>query len=597
MFEHRGRRAALIVWAALAATSACSAPPDRAPRPETPDATAQPLVETECRSCHGGGTCTAGMACAHHALVETRGYACGGCHGTVVLADGMLGMAMVRDCTVCHGSASHEAAHASAVAPAQDCTACHAASFFALHSARGVPCTACHDGVDLDVQAAIADGKAGLAVYCARCHASFGDHAAQHDLAPAGADGTGYLAVHAASALPVRCFACHDSVDPVVQDAIARGMAGAALGCADCHVSAGGGVVAGAPPIARVAASGAAEIGQALALDGSASSDADGSVASHAWTFGDGATATGPSVTHAYASAGTYAVTLTVTDDAGLTGTATVTVTVTTPTAPAAPVAVAGSAIAVVADRETTFTAEGSTAAPGHWLVDYRWSFGDGTTSTGYVTTKAYRSTGTFTARLTVRDDTGATGTATKLVTVVSELPNQPPVAIAPPPQGAEVDHAVTFDGTASTDPDGRIESWYWRFGDDHSGSGARVSHVYERAGTYSATLTVTDDRGARASATSTVTVSAPNLAPVAVAGESRTLSAGQSVTLTAQGSYDRDGAIVDYAWTFGDGYAGHGYGVSHLYRATGTYTVTLTVTDDLGATATATTYVRVTEP
>jgi PKD repeat protein len=68
-----------------------------------------------------------------------------------------------------------------------------------------------------------------------------------------------------------------------------------------------------------------------VALDASASTDPDGSIASYAWTFGDGTTATGPTPTKDYAVAGTYAVTLTVTDDAGATAALTQQVTVTAP--------------------------------------------------------------------------------------------------------------------------------------------------------------------------------------------------------------------------------------------------------------------------
>jgi PKD repeat protein len=66
-----------------------------------------------------------------------------------------------------------------------------------------------------------------------------------------------------------------------------------------------------------------ANSGMTLSVDGSASTDADGSVASYAWDFGDGTTGTGATASHTYAAAGTYTVTLTVTDDDGATGTST----------------------------------------------------------------------------------------------------------------------------------------------------------------------------------------------------------------------------------------------------------------------------------
>lgn len=68
----------------------------------------------------------------------------------------------------------------------------------------------------------------------------------------------------------------------------------------------------------------------------------------------------------------------------------------------------------------------------------------------------------------------------------------------------------VQFDGTGSSDPDGRIQSYAWVFGDGGTGAGATVSHTYTVPGIYTATLTVTDDRGATATDSDSVTVETP---------------------------------------------------------------------------------------
>jgi PKD repeat protein len=92
---------------------------------------------------------------------------------------------------------------------------------------------------------------------------------------------------------------------------------------------------ANAAPVARLAVSpSSVTAGQTVSFDGSASSDADGRIVSFAWSFGDGTTASGATATHAYASGGTYVVTLVVTDDDGATGSASQSLVVTAPAPP-----------------------------------------------------------------------------------------------------------------------------------------------------------------------------------------------------------------------------------------------------------------------
>ena len=155
----------------------------------------------------------------------------------------------------------------------------------------------------------------------------------------------------------------------------------------------------------------------------------------------------------------------------------------------------------------------------------------------------------------------------------------------------------ANVDASASTDADGSIASYQWTWGDGlgyNSGTCATAGHAYAAAGTYTVTLTVTDNAGATSTATRTVTVSAPNQAPVA---SFTTSSADLSVTVDAGASYDPDGSVATYAWTYGDGATGAGRTGAHAYAAAGTYTVTLKVTDNAGATTTATRSVTVTAP
>jgi PKD repeat protein len=150
----------------------------------------------------------------------------------------------------------------------------------------------------------------------------------------------------------------------------------------------------------------------------------------------------------------------------------------------------------------------------------------------------------------------------------------------------------VAVDGSGSGDPDGWLVSHVWDFGEGSTASGVSASHTYAAAGTYPVTLTVTDDKGATASDTRSVTVRPANTAPTAAF---TTATSGLTAALSGTGSADPDGTLVSYAWDFGDGGTGAGVTASHTYASAGTYTVTLTVTDDRGATATSTQSVAVT--
>ena len=145
--------------------------------------------------------------------------------------------------------------------------------------------------------------------------------------------------------------------------------------------------------------------------------------------------------------------------------------------------------------------------------------------------------------------------------------------------------NSCQFDASTSTDTDGTITGYSWNFGDTQVGAGVNPAHSYAAGGTYTVTLTVTDSDGGTAVTQHDVTVTdPPNVAPTASFTSVCTLL---SCTFNAAGSSDSDGTIAGYAWNFGDTLTGTGVNPTHGYAAGGTYTVTLTVADDDGATAT----------
>jgi len=142
-------------------------------------------------------------------------------------------------------------------------------------------------------------------------------------------------------------------------------------------------------------------------------------------------------------------------------------------------------------------------------IASYAWNFGDGSTGSGATPSHSYTGVGTYTVTLTVTDNGGLTNSATTTATVSTGSTPQAPIARPGGPYSGTVNASVSFDGSASSDPDGRVVSYDWRFGDGGTASGAEALHAYATAGTYTVTLTVTDDSGQTASATTTATVTA----------------------------------------------------------------------------------------
>lgn len=158
---------------------------------------------------------------------------------------------------------------------------------------------------------------------------------------------------------------------------------------------------------------------------------------------------------------------------------------------------------------------------------------------------------------------------------------NEPPTAhIDVEPDGLTVD--VSAD---ASDPDGEIVSYEWDFDDGATDTGPTASHTYADSGTYTITLTVTDDAGATTTAEKTLTVAPLNQGPIA---SFNVTSDGLTATFDASPSYDPDDTIMSYEWEYGDGEIATGETAEHTYESEGSYDVTLTVEDSFGATATS---------
>jgi PKD repeat protein len=449
------------------------------------------------------------------------------------------------------------------------------------------------------------------------------------------------------------------------------------------------------PPICDPGGPYSGNPGIPVQFTGSGSSDPDGTIAAYSWSFGDGGISSLANPTHTYAVAGDYVVSLTVTDNSGAQSSCFTEATI---RANMPPICDADGPYVAVVAAPITFDGTAS-EDPDGTIVAYRWDFGDGTTGTGSRPVHAYTAVGTYTVELCVTDDfqttrccetsaqilgggsplspvigvapveldfgvctpvgesaehtievfngvfdpssilhvtsAVATGPGFTLVsgpTLPLDIPgdgtrvtftlrftppdpfhqagaftitapgavnspravplegrgNRPPHCNADGPYSGVTGSPIQFNGSGSEDPGGLGLAFRWHFGDGLTSTGMNPSHTYNSFGEFSVLLEVTDNCQV---ATACSTLAVVDAAPACDAGGEYHGLPGQPVQFDGTGSFDPDGTIVDYAWTFGDGASGSGPTPTHTYATQGLYAVALTVTDDDGHPSSCTTF------
>jgi len=310
------------------------------------------------------------------------------------------------------------------------------------------------------------------------------------------------------------------------------------------------------------------------------------------WDFGDGNSTSWTAKansSHTYVSRGAYGALLLVRDRWGLSVQGTVNITVLNPL-PACTIAPEFTDQKIDEDIAVGFDGTGSDNPSDISSLHYSWYFGDGIVTDWAASTSAshvYASEGTFTVRMSVRDDDNDTGISETNITIRNPVPR---AEIVTSELSASEDDRIDLDGkgtdTASDQP------WLmfrWDFGDGNESawsSESSANHSYPAAGTYKLRLTTRDDENASAKS-EPLYITINNVVPVAVADASpKSVDEDAPVLFTARNSTDTpsDRSSLLYHWWFGDGDEADGMNATHVYTKSGTYSVTLRVTDNGGA-------------
>lgn len=321
-----------------------------------------------------------------------------------------------------------------------------------------------------------------------------------------------------------------------------------------------------------------------IKLDASGSSDPDGKIESYKWTEDGVELSTRRSFNKIF-DAGRHEITLSVTDNDGDTGEDTLEILVN-----CAPIADAGPDMTVPEGTLVHFNATNSSDPDGNTLY-YEWKE-DGVGILNLAQSfDMVLPIGTHSIMLTLTDGYGATATD-RVAIEVTAVDQKPPIADAGSDQAVLIGTAVVLDASGSTDPDGEIVKYEWLEDSAVISESMVFEHIFPK-GVNHITLRVTDNDGASGTDDATITARSSMVMPEADAGADRDALEGTEIILDASRS---SGENLTYQWILNGTTISEERMFYHLFDP-GTYTVTLSVTDEYECTATDEVSVVITTP
>ncbi|PIQ77106.1 hypothetical protein COV82_06295, partial [Candidatus Peregrinibacteria bacterium CG11_big_fil_rev_8_21_14_0_20_46_8] len=323
-------------------------------------------------------------------------------------------------------------------------------------------------------------------------------------------------------------------------------------------------------------------------FDGSSSTSVNGEITAYAWdldedgSFDDGTSA---QVTNTFTKIGSYLIKLRVIDSTGEASIGEKEIVVTEPETPTANITIKdieGTTLAV--GTSYIFSGESSSSPVGR-IERYRWNFSDGGEGSNRTVSHTFTEPGQYVVSLVITDEND--GRDETEITVTVNAPDAAPVPIVKTTPALEdnvvrgpAPLTVTFDGSASTDPNDDIVEYNWDFTNDGTNDKAQEKTVYtfEKAGTYTVRFMLKDAANNEAATEIVVEV----LAQGVQADLKATPTSGVvplTVKFDASGSSYAEGEIVTYEWDFGDGNPKRidTAQVNHQYTAIGSFIARVT--------------------